>query len=393
VGRLTDLGGYTLVATDGTRWFGLRQRHQHLMQGLSRHFGRTLYIEPSASIARILIKRDFPLDELWAHRRPPLKLGEKLWLIKTPPGMPRALGMPRVNRRNYRAIAGRIKRHLRPGEKVVLWLGGPKAADITDFLDVELVVYDCYDAFTTFIFEAPYAAHIDKLERRLLASSDIILTTSVGLKEKAGHDDARVHLVRNACDYEHFATPRQPPPDFKPVIDLNALRKPRLGYMGDIADWLDQGLIRFLAESRPEWSFVFFGPRKHDISTLTALRNVHFPGSVPYDELPYYLHHFDCMLIPFVLNDLTKEVNPVKMYEYLAMGAPIVSAAMPEVVRYEEVVGIGRSREDFLDKIEQALKTDSEELRGKRRSVARENSWDARIKAVAEIISDALDAK
>lgn len=388
---MTGLESYTLVAVDGPRWFGLRQRHQHLMEGLSHYFGRTLYFESSASVARVLLKRDFPISELWEYRNPPEQLGEKLWRIKTPPGLPQALGTERVNRYNKRRITKKIMQHLGTGEKVVLWVGGPKAGDMIDLLDIKLIIYDCYDAFSTFAWEARHASYIDKLERHLLSESDIILTTSIGLMEKAGKEDPRVHLVRNACDFNHFASIRQPPPDFKPVIDLSSFGKPLMGYMGDIAEWLDHDMVKFLAESRPQWTFVFLGPPKVDISMLTALPNVHFTGIVPYGELPYYIHHFDCLLIPFVLNDLTKEVNPVKMYEYLATGIPVVSTAMPEVVRHEEVVNIGRSPEDFLAKIEKAISEGNEELVAKRQEVARTNSWADRVESVARIISEAIE--
>ncbi len=387
---MKNLGEYTLVAVDGTRWFGLRQRHQHLMEGLAKYFRRTLYVEHSATFLKVLFSRNFPMSDLWEHWQPPQKLDDKLWLVKAPPGLPRRLGLERVNLYNHRLMVRKIKRLLGKDEKVVLWVAGPTGADTIGLIDVSLIVYDCYDAFSTFAWEAPHVDYINKLEKRLLIESDIILTTSTGLKEKAGRDDPRVHLVRNACDYEHFAVRREPPPGFKPVIDLTSLSKPLIGYMGDIAEWMDQELVKSIATRRPQWSFVFFGPKKVDVSALSSLPNVHFPGRVPYDELPYYLDQFACLWIPFVLNDLTKEVNPVKMYEYLATGIPMVSAAMPEVVRLEEVVGIGRDEDDFLRKIEHAINEDNQELASKRQAVAKENSWSERIIRVAEIISDAL---
>jgi len=393
VGSLKNLDEYTLVAVDGTRWFGLKQRHQHLMEGLAKHFKRTLYVEHSATFLKVLSSRNFPISDLWEYLLQPKKIGEKLWLVKSPPGLPRRLGLERVNRHNHRIMARGIRRLLAPGEKVVLWVAGPTGADTIGLLDVSLIVYDCYDAFGTFAWEAPHVGYINRLEGRLLAESDIILTTSIGLKEKAGQDDPRVHLIRNACDFEHFAEYRDPPPDFRPVINLKALGKPLIGYMGDIAEWLDQDLVKWLAKSRPNWNFVFFGSKKVDVSALASLPNVHFPGRVPYDDLPYYIHHFGCLWIPFVLNDLTREVNPVKMYEYLATGIPVVSAAMPEVVRHEEVISIGRSKEDFLQKMEQVLHEDAPAIRLKRQDVARANSWTDRIEKVVGIISDALEIK
>ena len=390
---MTNLGEYTLVAVDGARWFGLRQRHQHLMEGLSRHFRRTLYFEQSATFIRVLSSNDFPISDLWEYLLPPKKIADRLWLVKSSPGLPRRLGLEKVNIFNHRIIARGIKRLLTPGEKVVLWVGGPTGADIIGLLDTSLVIYDCYDAFGTFAWEVPHVGYINRLEGQLLAKSDIILTTSVGLMEKAGKDDPRVHLVRNACDFEHFAGHRDPPRGFKPVIDLSALARPLIGYMGDIAEWLDQDLVKWIATSRPDWNFVFFGSKKADVTALTSLPNVFFPGRVPYADLPYYIQRFDCLWIPFVLNDLTKEVNPVKMYEYLATGIPIVSAAMPEVVRHEDIIGIGRRKDDFLQKMERLLNENDPARRLKRQNVARANSWADRIEKVAGIISDTLGRK
>lgn len=387
---MKNLEEYTLVAVDGTRWFGLRQRHQHLMEGLAKHFRRTLYVEHSATFLKALFSRNFPASDLWEYLLPPKKLDERLWLVKAPPGLPRRLGLERVNSYNHRLMVRKIKRLLADDEKVVLWVAGPTGADTIGLLDVSLIVYDCYDAFSTFAWEAPHVSYINRLERRLLIESDIILTTSIGLKEKAGQDDPRVHLVRNACDYEHFATRREPPPGFAPVIDLGKLSKPLIGYMGDIAEWMDQELVRYIAGQRPNWNFIFFGPRKVDVSSLASLPNVHFPGRVPYDDLPYYLHHFDCLWIPFVLNDLTKEINPVKMYEYLATGIPMVSAAMPEVVRLEDVVRIGWDRESFLAKMDEVVTEHDINSASRRQEVAKANSWAERIETVAHIISDTL---
>jgi glycosyltransferase involved in cell wall biosynthesis len=363
------------------------------MEGLAKHFRRTLYVEHSATFLKVISSRNFPISDLWEYLLPPKKLGEKLWLVKAPPGLPRRLGLEKVNRYNHLVMARGIKRQLTPNEKVVLWVAGPTGADIIGLVDASIIVYDCYDAFGTFAWEVPHVGYINRLEERLLAGSDIILTTSVGLKEKAGQDDPRVHLIRNACDFEHFAERCDPPPGFRPVIDLKRLGKPLIGYMGDIAEWLDKDLVRWLAKTRPDWNFVFFGSKKVDVSALASLPNVHFPGRVPYDDLPCYIHHFDCLWIPFVLNDLTREVNPVKMYEYLATGIPIVSAAMPEVVRHEDVISIGRSNEDFLDKMEQLLHEEDHGRKSKRQEVARANSWADRIEKVAEIISGALEVK
>jgi glycosyltransferase involved in cell wall biosynthesis len=169
-----------------------------------------------------------------------------------------------------------------------------------------------------------------------------------------------------------------------------------VGYVGVIDFRLDVDLIAYMAERHPEWSVALVGPMKGDTQDLTrlrSLRNVHFLGRQPLEAVPAFVKGMDVCLIPYVLNDYTHHIFPLKLYEYMAAGKPNVATAMEEMIPYEGAeMAIGRSREDFLGKVEAALATDSPERAAARREAARHESWDDRVEQVSAIIAPLLDA-
>jgi glycosyltransferase involved in cell wall biosynthesis len=176
--------------------------------------------------------------------------------------------------------------------------------------------------------------------------------------------------------------------------EMAALKKPVVGYVGVIDFRLDTELLTYMARQRPEWSFALVGPMKGDTQDLTALRslpNVHFLGRQPIEAVPAFVKGMNACLIPYVLNDYTHHIFPLKLYEYMAAGKPIVASAMEEMLPYEgDEMAIGRSREDFLAKVDEALASDSPERAASRREAARHESWDERVEHVSDIIAPLL---
>ena len=132
--------------------------------------------------------------------------------------------------------------------------------------------------------------------------------------------------------------------------------KPIVGYYGAIADWFDLNLVTSLAESRPQYYFVLIG-QVHgiDISKLASLPNVNMLGEKNYREIPLYLSHFDVCLIPFVLNKLTKGVDPVKMYEYFSQGKPVVATDMAELAQSTDLLYIGKNLDEYAAHVDRAI--------------------------------------
>jgi glycosyltransferase involved in cell wall biosynthesis len=149
---------------------------------------------------------------------------------------------------------------------------------------------------------------------------------------------------------------------------------------------VDTPLFEYVAKSRPDWSLVLIGPEGDvDLAGLKALKNVRFLGAKPNGELPAYLSSFDVALNAFVKSDLTKDVSPLKFYEYLATGKPVVSTGEPrQVLSYKDCIYIGESKEEYLAACEKALAETGEEKKRLRIEGARAASWDGR---VAQIVA------
>jgi glycosyltransferase involved in cell wall biosynthesis len=229
------------------------------------------------------------------------------------------------------------------------------------------IVYDCMDEHAGFSTEVA-AGH----EEALLRCADLVVVSSARLAEKARGFAKNVLLLPNACDYEHFAsTPRAGGP--RPVI----------GYYGAISDWFDLDLVAPLAARRRDWDVLLIGATYGaDVRPLTALPNVMLPGEQPYTSLPGWLGVIDVCIIPFVRNALTEATNPVKVYEMLAAGKPVVSVAIPEVAALVPLVRVASGVEAFEREIEAALREDSDAQADARRAFAREQTWGHRYAAL-----------
>ena len=235
------------------------------------------------------------------------------------------------------------------------------------------VIYDCMDRHSGFSTNNPSML---EEEDALSRGSDLVLITSNDLLEEQQKLNPHCLLLPNACDFEHFSVSLSLMPS-----TLAPLRRPILGYYGAISDWFDSEMIAEMAQLRPDWSIVLigstFGAR---LDLLQSRRNVLFLGELPYKGLPAYLHGFDICLIPFKLIPLTMATNPVKLYEYLSAGKPVVAVPLPELLPCEKegLVYIARSAQELVESIKRALNENNVELVEMRRQFAQRNTWEER---------------
>ena len=242
------------------------------------------------------------------------------------------------------------------------------------------VVYDCMDDHSGFQVTHPEFA---KREDELLLSSDLVVVTSRLLYDRIGKIHKNCVLIPNAGDFDHF---NQFPAGYQST--LAGYRKPVIGYYGAIAEWFDIEAIHHAAVKHPEWSFVLIGHTSGaDLRRLRKLRNVHLLGEKKYAELPSYLAGFDVCTIPFLRIPLTEATNPVKVFEYLSAGKPVVATALPELLPLQEVVSLYTTPVEFTAKLEQALDNDSVNLLEQRIALARENTWHDRYQTLRSRIT------
>lgn len=287
-------------------------------------------------------------------------------------------------------INGRLLRHkviqwLRANDipRPVLWVAVPSAAVMEAINSVApaLIVYDCIDNFEAFHRDNSV---ILKTEQQLAAMADVVFATSSYLFEKMRAMNPRTFLVPNAGDYEHFSQAMDP--HLSPPHDIARLRRPILGYVGEMAQWFDEDLVHDLAVRHPEWSIVLIGQLHVNLGSLLRLPNVHFLGPARHEELPAYESCFDVCLLPLKINALTSAVDPIKFYEYLATGKPIVTTPLPQLLPYAQAIQIA-DRPDFANAVQRALEGGRQEgLVAQRLEIARRNTWDQRVATIMSVL-------
>lgn len=388
-----------LLFIDAPPYRGLMQRHQQIVNRLKKRI-RIIYQEESPSILSCLLKKQYSFAQAFEYKKGMREISSGLFHINSPPGLPEKLGFDWVNRRNHIATYNHLKHHLeKMGGRIILWIAHPKGIEIAEHLDYDLCIYDCYDSFGDFAEEKWKSAQTKQLELKSLAKADLVLASAESLADTCRRHNANVHLVSNGADVSHFQRVMpEPEPNnrgFKPSaiwFDISQIKRPIVGYMGDIASWLDVDALYKCASEMPDASFVFLGTIKRDIEKLRALPNAHFFGRIDYDDLPYFIHHFDVCTIPFEVNEMTVHVNPIKVYEYMATGLPIVSSKLPEVLNLGDLVYFYDGVDDFVVKVKDALgeREEQSELSERRKEAAKANSWDARVNCIWELIEGAV---
>ncbi len=256
-----------------------------------------------------------------------------------------------------------------------LW--APLVKDLKDRYGTK-VIFDYLDEFSG--FSNVNADYVNKFDSMMVDLSDICICTSQNILEKIKTKTNRVQLIPNATEFEYF--------NELPINDLlKDIDKPIIGYYGAIAEWFDTDTVEFVAKSRPDWNIVLIGHTFFsDVERLKKYNNIHLLGEKPYKELTKYLYWFDVCLIPFKLCDLILSTNPVKFYEYISSGKPVVSSNLPELQQYKGIMYFANNKEEFLEKIGLALKEDDEKVKKTRIEIAQCNDWNHRVNEIKRSI-------
>ncbi len=273
-------------------------------------------------------------------------------------------------------------------ERPVLWTYNPLTTRLLRLRDFSKLVYHCVDDIA-----AQPGMPVDALRRHeeeLVRAADIVFTTAPRLAETRGRWNANTHYLPNVADFAHFS--RALDPGLRTPADLVRIPGPRIGFIGAISGYKqDFELLRHVAETRPDWSIVLIGQVGEgdpwtDMSRLAGLPNLHLLGPRPYDELPAYLHGIDVAILPCARNAYTDSMFPMKFFEYLAAGRPVVAVDLPALREHAGVARLTDSPEAFVGAIEAALRGDCAPLEERQR-VARSHTWDARMARMLDLLA------
>jgi len=231
------------------------------------------------------------------------------------------------------------------------------------------LVYDRIDLHVGFPGVPP---EIEAVEARLIRVGDLVWATAGVLAERPRQVRTKVLLLLNGVDLQSFAA--------RPVAAQRQAGEMRIGYVGALGPWFDVEAVEEAARALPQWRFQLAGRVEDpDIAALAALPNLETIGEIPYADVAGFLSGLDVALVPFRDLPLTRAVDPVKLYEALAMGLPVVARRLPETERWNEPqVYLYDSPADFVRQVRRAVEERKPEVAHERRRAAEAESWDHR---------------
>ena len=358
---------------------------QQLMTRLARRGHRILYVNPDLSDG--LDGRSQWAAPNWRTRIPGLEEVQDGLHVLTQGSVPAGFGR-RVSAKlrlwGIRAACAHLQMFapvalaLRPDRLWLMRAASPAA-----------MAYYAVDEWTGFggLSEAS-RQHLRAREEDLLREVDVALAVSPRLVERFRLIQPNTHHLENGADVEHFSPAAlRRAPRHEAVA---ALPGPRIGFVGQVDERLDQDLVLSLADARPQWHLVLAGRVKPgvDVSRLRARGNIHLLGYQPYQRLPGVLRDIDVCIVPYHRTPLTESCNPLKVYEYLATGLPVVSVPLDGLLSCREAVVLADTPQEFCASVGAAL-ADPQAGRERRLRVAAMNAWPHRVDRLEQHLENA----
>lgn len=355
----------------------VRQWFQNVLGGpagqvLGRGFSFKLIAPTNYEIQRL---------QLGAARGLPTEVQHKLFIYST-------VSSWRDEQKVYKQMQRELKRlNLK---NIVLWSYLPTFTGYFGKFNERLSVFDAVDNWQE---HSAYTRIKDRLKvnyQTIRSRANLIFTTSEDLS-KLFDTPANCFFVPNGVDFESIkAAPR--------LTDraIASLQRPIIGYIGTIQeDRVDVELIRYLAQQNPQKSFALIGGiwpglRQQINERLKPLPNIYFLGRKSFLERPQYLREFDVAIIPHKLNEFNRHTNPMKLYEYLAAGKPVVATPGPGLNEFKDLIYLAATPQEFNRAIITALQENNEELAQVRQAAAAHQSWTVRANIMLEAIFSKL---
>ena len=278
---------------------------------------------------------------------------------------------------------------------VVYWSFNPFFTQFIDILDKDMFVFDAVDnwaehpSYTKLMSKKEILKNYVKISEK----ADLIFTVSeelLGFYNDFGRKND-LHWIPNGVDFNHYN-------DQSLLARKNALSeidKKVIGYMGTIQERIDIDLLENIAKANPDKVLALAGPVWPSVEAevnakLAGLPNVILPGRIAFDDAPSWISRFDVAIIPHKIDDFIKSTNPMKMYEYLACGKPVVSTPGAGIEMFKDEIYIAKDGREFLENIEKALKEDNPERRLKRQEIVRPHSWGNRVKEMLRYLQEKI---
>lgn len=371
-------------------WFWIKQRPQHISEILSKN-NKVTYVSrrgwrnnSNTSVAHS--KNDCNIHKGSFNLNQNMKIIRKRLI-------PKENYCKCIKNINNKIISNILKKLNKKNNYDVIIVTHPKQYDIIpkSFLNNKIFIYDCMDNYKCW-------PNVDKNklindEKKIVDISKCVITTSRDLydeiiKYNNSYSVSKVYIVNNGVDIENF--------DINKVNKVNDVKifkqnnKRKVGYIGTISTWVDLDLIKNIALKYSDLDFYIIGPieKQTYMQKYSKIGNIIFTGSQPYYSIPNILNKLDICIMPFKKTDLVKAVNPVKIYEYLAMGKPVIALRYEETEKFGDLIYMYNNEDEFqlcLDKILQG--SESTSVIDRRIKFAQNNSWENRTNTLEKILN------
>ena len=394
--RSTMVAPFSIVCLSPSGWcVDLPTNRQQIMRRFAERGHEILFVETAPFLGRLVSKA--LRTRRWAEVQgivSPVRVGRGVRTCKAFNLLPGGHTYRFPNAVNVFLTARRIRRLARSLPRpFVLWIYDPCMAGTVGSCREAFAVYDCIDDYSALTFygarQRSLVAHADERSARV---SKVVATTTRALYERHRAKNAETYLVPNVGDFEHFNPASRP--EFA-APELSEVRRPIIGFSGNLMPGkVDFLLLETLAKMRPDWTLLLVGPAdrsaEEGLQRLTQLGNVLWLGPKPYEDVPRYVAAFDVGLCPYVWNDWMRSGFPLKLYEYLAAGKPVVASGNPDLAGMEPDVVLARGAAEFETAVEHALRLDGDQDRARRISLAARNTWDTRTQRLLDLVSAQL---
>ncbi|MDD5492280.1 MAG: glycosyltransferase [bacterium] len=365
---------------------------QHIMSRFSRQ-NKVLYIESMGLRRPVLQSKDMKRigRRLKRFLQGPIKISENLYTYS--PLLLPFYKFDFIRLLNHKIMLVTLRRLIKQLSLTnpVLWSYVPNTVNFKGKLGEKLLVYHCVDEIAANPL-IPGRVILD-LEKRMLATADLTLVTSPELYAAKKPLAREIHYLPNVADVEHVL--RIQDPNLEIPADLAGIGHPILGFIGAVSNYkLDFELLMTIARAKPAWHIVLIGAvgegeKATGISQLQKIPNIHILGGRPYAKLPNYLKGFDICLLPNKLNEYTRNMFPMKFFEYLASGRPVVSTALPSLKEFKDYFYQAGTPGEFIRDVEIALAEEASN-KGKRIALAKKYSWTNRMEEISQLLEEKL---
>ena len=263
----------------------------------------------------------------------------------------------------------------------ILWTFLHQTADLIGKLDESVAVYHCVDDWSALLPMAGMGKpeRICKDEKKLISRVDLVFRVSAQLLNYLKIPNTKVFDIPNGVDIDLFNPERFS--DESSQDDMKDIPRPIIGFSGSIGKWIDIELLIQVSKRFEKESLVIIGlnEKNPNIHKLQQLKNVHFLGMKSREEVPQYISGFDVCLMPFNRTEVGKGLLPLKMFEYLALGKPIVATSSEVLKQFEKVLYLADDKDAFVQEIENAMGDHDRTNSDSRRKYALKYSWKNRV--------------